>query len=263
VKIKSKKSLGQNFLIDRNIIKKIVETGNILSDSSVLEVGAGTGNLTEFILEKKPKKLFIIEKDEKLVEVLKERFDKQINIINKDILQISEHLISPDKLIVYGNLPYNISTQILSKWITNDNQDSWYKNYILMFQKEVADRILAKTNSKNYGRLSILSNWKLDVKKIFNISASCFMPKPKIESTLLKFTPKKNYFKLKNSKNLEIVTRVFFNQRRKKIKKPLNQLFKKTEFVVEKLKLNVELRPQNLSPNTFYEIAKEYESLRN
>tara|TARA_A100000164_G_C21727313_1_gene685839 strand:+ start:77 stop:868 length:792 start_codon:yes stop_codon:yes gene_type:complete len=263
VKIKSKKSLGQNFLIDRNIIKKIVETGNILSDSSVLEVGAGTGNLTEFILEKKPKKLFIIEKDEKLVEVLKERFDKQINIINKDILQISEHLISPDKLIVYGNLPYNISTQILSKWITNDNQDSWYKNYILMFQKEVADRILAKTNSKNYGRLSILSNWKLDVKKIFNISASCFMPKPKIESTLLKFTPKKNYFKLKNSKNLEIVTRVFFNQRRKKIKKPLNQLFKKTEFIIEKLKLNVELRPQNLSPNTFYEIAKEYESLRN
>ncbi len=263
MKIKSKKSLGQNFLIDRNIIKKIVETGNILSDSSVLEVGAGTGNLTEFILEKKPKKLFIIEKDEKLVEVLKERFDKQINIINKDILQISEHLISPDKLIVYGNLPYNISTQILSKWITNDNQDSWYKNYILMFQKEVADRILAKTNSKNYGRLSILSNWKLDVKKIFNISASCFMPKPKIESTLLKFTPKKNYFKLKNSKNLEIVTRVFFNQRRKKIKKPLNQLFKKTEFIIEKLKLNVELRPQNLSPNTFYEIAKEYESLRN
>ena len=163
MKIKSKKSLGQNFLIDKNIIKKIVETGNILSDSSVLEVGAGTGNLTEFILEKKPKKLFIIEKDEKLVEILKERFDKQINIINKDILQISEHLISPDKLIVYGNLPYNISTQILSKWITNDNQDSWYKNYILMFQKEVADRILAKTNSKNYGRLSILSNWKLDV----------------------------------------------------------------------------------------------------
>ena len=263
MKIKSKKSLGQNFLIDKNIIKKIVETGNILSDSSVLEVGAGTGNLTEFILEKKPKKLFIIEKDEKLVEILKERFDKQINIINKDILQISEHLISPEKLIVYGNLPYNISTQILSKWITNDNQDSWYKNYILMFQKEVADRILAKTNSKNYGRLSILSNWKLDVKKIFNISASCFTPKPKIESTLLKFTPKKNYFKLKNSKNLEIVTRVFFNQRRKKIKKPLNQLFKKTEFVVEKLKLNVELRPQNLSPNTFYEIAKEYESLRN
>ena len=132
-----------------------------------------------------------------------------------------------------------------------------------MFQKEVADRILAQTNSKNYGRLSILSNWKLNVKKILNINASCFVPKPKVESTLLKFTPKKNYLKLKDSKNLEIITRVFFNQRRKKIKKPLNQLFKKPDKIIEKLKLNIELRPQNLSLETYYELAKEYENLRN
>ena len=263
MKIKAKKSLGQNFLIDKNIIKKIVEVGNILPDSSVLEIGAGTGNLTEYILEKKPKKLFIIEKDERLVEKLKERFDKKIDIINKDVLKVSENLICSDRLIVYGNLPYNISTQILSKWITNDRQNNWYENYILMFQKEVADRILANTNSKNYGRLSILSNWKLDVKKILNINSSCFIPKPKVESTLLKFTPKKNYFKLKNSKNLETITRVFFNQRRKKIKNPLNQLFKKSDKVIEKLKLNLDLRPQNLSPETYYELAKEYENLRN
>jgi len=263
VKIKAKKSLGQNFLIDKNIIKKIVEVGNILPDSSVLEIGAGTGNLTEYILEKKPKKLFIIEKDERLVEKLKERFDKKIDIINKDVLKVSENLICSDRLIVYGNLPYNISTQILSKWITNDRQNNWYENYILMFQKEVADRILAHTNSKNYGRLSILSNWKLDVKKMLNINASCFVPKPKVESTLLKFAPKKNYFKLKNSKNLETITRVFFNQRRKKIKNPLNQLFKKSDKVIEKLKLNLDLRPQNLSPETYYELAKEYENLRN
>ena len=134
MKIKAKKSLGQNFLIDKNIIKKIVEVGNILPDSTVLEIGAGTGNLTEYILEKKPKKLFIIEKDEKLAEKLKERFDKKIDIINNDVLKVSENLISSDKLIVYGNLPYNISTQILSKWITNDHQNNWYKNYILMFQ---------------------------------------------------------------------------------------------------------------------------------
>jgi len=262
VKIKAKKSLGQNFLIDKNIIKKIVEAGNILPDSSILEIGAGTGNLTEYILEKKPKKIFIIEKDEKLAETLKKRFDKKIDIINKDVLKVSENLISRDRLIVYGNLPYNISTQILSKWITNDYQNNWYKNYILMFQKEVADRILAHTNSKNYGRLSILSNWKLDVKKIFNINASCFMPKPKVESTLLKFTPKKTYLKLKNSKNLEIITRIFFNQRRKKIKKPLKQLFKKSDIIIEKLKLDIELRPQNISPETYYKLAKEYESLR-
>ena len=261
MEIKAKKSLGQNFLVDRNVINKIVEAGNILPDSVILEVGAGTGNLTESILEKKPKKIFIIEKDEKLVEKLKERFDNKIVIIPKDVLKVSEDLISSSKLIVFGNLPYNISTQILSKWITNDNQKNWFENYILMFQKEVADRILAKTNSKNFGRLSILANWKLEVKKVLDISASCFIPRPRVESSLLKFTPKKKYPKFKKSKNLEIVTRIFFNQRRKKIKKPLKQLFKKPDEIAEKLNLNIELRPQNLSQEVYYKITKEYENL--
>ena len=263
MKIKAKKSLGQNFLVDRNVINKIVEAGNILPDSVILEVGAGTGNLTESILEKKPKKIFIIEKDEKLVERLKERFDNKIEIIPKDVLKVSEDLISKSKLIVFGNLPYNISTQILSKWITNDNQNNWFENYILMFQKEVADRILAKTNSKNFGRLSILANWKLEIKKVLDISASCFIPRPRVESSLLKFTPKKKYPKFKKSKNLEIVTRIFFNQRRKKIKKPLKQLFKKPDEIAEKLNLNIELRPQNLSQEVYYKITKEYENLVN
>ena len=263
MKIKAKKSLGQNFLVDRNVINKIVEAGNILPDSVILEVGAGTGNLTESILEKKPKKIFIIEKDEKLVEKLKERFDNKIVIIPKDVLKVSEDLISTSKLIVFGNLPYNISTQILSKWITNDNQNNWFENYILMFQKEVADRILAKTNSKNFGRLSILANWKLEVKKVLDISASCFIPRPRVESSLLKFTPKKKYPKFKKSKNLEIVTRIFFNQRRKKIKKPLKQLFKKPDEIAERLNLNIEPRPQNLSQEVYYKITKEYENLVN
>ncbi len=263
MEIKAKKSLGQNFLVDRNVINKIVEAGNILPDSVILEVGAGTGNLTESILEKKPKKIFIIEKDEKLVEKLKQRFDNKIVIIPKDVLKVSEDLISTSKLIVFGNLPYNISTQILSKWITNDNQKNWFENYILMFQKEVADRILAKTNSKNFGRLSILANWKLEVKKVLDISASCFIPRPRVESSLLKFTPKKKYPKFKKSKNLEIVTRIFFNQRRKKIKNPLKQLFKKPDEIAEKLNLNIELRPQNLSQEVYYKITKEYENLVN
>ena len=261
--IKPKKSLGQNFLIDKNIIKKIVEVGNIKNESTILEIGAGTGSLTEYILEKKPKKFFIIEKDKNLVDFLNNKFGKKIHTINDDVLNVTENLISTEKLIVFGNLPYNISTQILSKWITNLDQKNWYENYILMFQKEVANRILAATNSKEYGRLSILSNWKLDIKKILDINASCFMPKPKVTSTLLKFTPKKKFLKLKNPKNLEVVSRVFFNQRRKKIKNPLNQLFKKPDIIIEKLKLNINLRPQNLSPDTYYLIAEEYEKLGN
>ena len=262
MKIKAKKSLGQNFLIDKNVINKIVNVGNILPKSSILEIGAGTGNLTEHIFNKNPKKIFIIEKDERLVLKLKERFDDKIEIINKDVLKVKENLICQDKLIVYGNLPYNISTQILSKWIINDIKGVWYESFIFMFQKEVADRILAQTNSKNYGRLSILSNWKLFIKKVFNINSSCFNPKPNVQSTLLMFTPRKSYTKLENSKNLEIVTRIFFNQRRKKIKKPLNQLFKNPNNIIDKLKLNIDLRPQNLSPDIYYKIAKEYEKSR-
>ena len=109
-----------------------------------------------------------------------------------------------------GNLPYNISTQILAKWIKINNQNLWYKNLILMFQKEVANRIIAEVSSKNYSRISILSNWKLEIKKLFDISPNCFVPKPKVESTVLLFTPKKKFFKIKNSSSLETVTKIFF-----------------------------------------------------
>jgi len=262
VEIKAKKSLGQNFLIDKNIITKIVNVGNISNKNEVLEIGPGTGNLTEFILKKNPKKIFVIEKDINLVNLLREKFKNQIKIINEDVLNISENLISKKKLIVFGNLPYNISTQILSKWITTPLKKRWYENFVLMFQKEVADRILAKTNTKKYGRLAILANWNLDVKKITDISPSCFSPKPKVESTLLKFTPKKNFYKLKNPKSIEFITRIFFNQRRKKIKKPFNQIFVNSKFSLKKLNIDLNLRPQNLSPDTYYLIAREYENLR-
>ena len=262
MQIKAKKSLGQNFLIDKNIINKITDVANIQRNDNILEIGPGTGNLAESILNKKPKKIFVIEKDERLVKLLSKRFKNQITIINEDILKISEDLISNNKLIVFGNLPYNISTQILSKWIINAYNKKWYKSLILMFQKEVANRILAKTNSKNYGRLAILSNWKLDVKKIFDISPYCFYPKPKVESSLLKFTPKEKSFEIKDAKNLEMITRVFFNQRRKKIKNSFNQIFSDSKYFAEKLNLDLNLRPQNLSPSTYYLITKQYENLR-
>ena len=130
-----------------------------------------------------------------------------------------------------------------------------------MFQKEVADRIAAKFNEKNYGRLSILTAWRLDVKKIRDISPKSFYPVPKVESTILIMKPKNNFFKLKNPKNLEFITNVFFNQKRKMIKKPINFLFKNSETVVKKLKLDLKLRPQNLSPENYFEICREYENL--
>ena len=263
MKSKAKRSLGQNFLIDKNIIKSIVNVGDIKKNNVVVEIGPGTGNLTEYILKKNPKKTFVIEKDSNLVNLLNKKFNNKINILNEDILKFDLNNISKEKIIVFGNLPYNISTQILTQWITVHEKFKCYKKLILMFQKEVADRILAKTNSRNYGRLSIISNWRLNIKKEFNISPQCFFPKPKVDSTLLSFVPKKEFHYIKNPENLEKITRIFFNQRRKMIKNPLKQIFKNSEKVALNFKLNLNLRPQNLSPLTYFNITREYEKLTN
>ena len=259
--IAPKKSLGQNFLIDNKIIEKITNLVDIKNET-VFEVGPGTGNLTEFIIKKNPKKVIVIEKDVNLAEKLKKKFKKKIIIINDDILKINEYSLFNEKVIVYGNLPYNISTEILSKWIINLKNNFWFYNLILMFQKEVADRIIADVNTKNYGRLSILSNWKLDVKKIIDIKPDSFYPKPKVNSTLLFFSPKKQFHKINNPKNLEKITRIFFNHRRKMLKKPFNQLFNGNPEIKDKLKINLKLRPQNLDFETYYKLTCEYETLR-
>ena len=259
--IKAKKSLGQNFLIDKNILDKIVNATDI-SNKTVLEIGPGTGNLTTYILKKNPKKMFVIEKDNELSINLANKFNSKITIINDDVLKIDETKLFKEQVTVFGNLPYNISTEILSKWIINLKEKFWFECLVLMFQKEVADRIIAEFNTSNYGRLSIICNWKLNIKKICDISPGAFSPKPKIDSSLLYFFPKKNFIKINDPNNLEKVTRVFFNQRRKMLKKPFNQLFNGDQKVLDKLKIDLNLRPQNLDLDTYYKLAYEYENLR-
>jgi len=258
--IYAKKSLGQNFLTDRNILEKIVNV-TAIKNKIIFEVGPGTGNLTSFILKNKPKKVFVIEKDNDLAEKLNVNFGDQLTVINDDILNINENLLFDDKVIVFGNLPYNISTEILSKWIINLKDNFWFDHLILMFQKEVAERIISTFNKSTYGRLSILANWKLNVKKICDIKPESFSPRPKIDSSLLFFTPKKNFYKFKNPKNLEKVTRIFFSQRRKMLKKPFNQLFNGDKKIIDKLKIDLNLRPQNLDFDTYYQLTSEYEKL--
>ena len=253
--------MGQNFLIDSNVLEQIVDTVEI-TDKEILEIGPGSGNLTRFILKKKPKKFYAIEKDDELAQLLKCKFTDEITIINDDVLKISEDKISNEKLTVFGNLPYNISTEILSKWIVNINKKFWFESLVLMFQKEVAERIIAKSNTSKYGRLSILSSWKLNVKKIIDIKPQSFSPRPKIDSTLLLFTPRENFFELKDARNLEMLTRIFFSQRRKMLKKPFNQVFKNAKLVSEKFDIDLNLRPQNLEAEMYFKLVKEYEDLR-
>ena len=261
MKVSPKKSLGQNFLMDNEILNLIANLGEINPNDIILEVGPGTGNLTEKILKKKPKRIIVIEKDKNLSEFLKKKFDNNVEVVNNDILNYNLQSLYKKKIIIFGNLPYNISTQILISWIKINNLSNFCKKFILMFQKEVADRILAEFNSKNYGRISIISSWKMEIKKITDINPNCFYPRPKVKSSLLVFKPKDKYYKITNSKNLEHVTNIFFNQRRKMIKKPLKFLFKDYKKIAEELSLDLNLRPQNISNITYYKICSYYEKL--
>ena len=259
--IRAKKSLGQNFLIDQNIIDKIINTVRI-TDNEILEVGPGTGNLTKVILRKNPSKMYIVEKDTFLAESLKKIIDERVKVFNEDILNFDENSLSKNKIIVFGNLPYNISTEILSNWITNLKKNCWFSDLVLMFQKEVADRIIAQFNTSAYGRLSILANWRLKINKICDISPESFSPRPKIQSTLIHFTPKKKFADIKDPVNLEKITRIFFNHRRKMLKKPFNQIFNGNTQLIDKFNLDLNLRPQNLDFDTYYKLTIEYEKLR-
>jgi len=258
--ISPKKSLGQNFLIDKNIISKIVNS-TIIKNKNILEIGAGTGNLTEYILKNNPKEIIIIEKDKNLCEVLRKKFaeSSKVKIYNEDILDFDlEGNIKSDTTI-FGNLPYNISTKILINIIKFNKWPPKYDSLILMFQKEVAQRILAKENSSEYGRLSIISNYRLKIINSFDVTNNCFFPKPKVDSTVLIFKPfNKDNDKYENFEKLEYITKVIFSNKRKMINKALNKLFQNNSMISKKYDLNLKSRPSEISKKTFYKLADFY-----
>jgi len=262
MKVRPKKSLGQNFLTDKNIIKKITQSSQI-KNLNVVEIGSGTGNLTEEIIKNKPKSLLLIEKDFQLCEILKKKIKNKnnIKILNNDILKINFEKILKKDTVIFGNLPYNISTQILLKLIKISVWPPEYFKLILMFQKEVAERILAKYNTANYGRLSIVSNWRLKIIDHFDVSKNCFHPKPKVNSSVVIFEPKvNNSYIIKDIINLEKVTQIFFSNRRKMINKSFKKLFGNNQNINKIIKVDLTNRPSNLKPEDFYRMTEYYES---
>ena len=259
--IKPKKSLGQNFLIDKNILKKIIKHADI-HNNNVIEIGPGSGNLTSEIISQNPKNLILIEKDKNLFTKLKNELSnkKNITIINKDILDIDlEKLVKPETIII-GNLPYNISSQILASLIKFKKWPPNYKQLILMFQKEVAERINAKMGSIKYGRISLLTSSRLSTKNSFDVSPNCFYPKPKVNSSVLIMEPIiNNNFHVKNIENLEKISHKFFSKKRKKINKVFKELFKNPFEVSKKLQINLDLRPSQLSDIEYFKITKYFE----
>ena len=260
--IRPKKSLGQNFLIDNNILNKIINLAGI-NNNDVIEIGPGTGNLTKKIIEQNPKNLILIEKDYKLTNNLKNDLKKYKNckIFNEDILKFDlENKIKKNSIII-GNLPYNISSQILVKLIKFQKWLPKYRKLILMFQKEVAEKILGKYNTPHYGRLSILTAARLKITNCFNVSPNSFYPVPKVKSTVLVFEPiiNKN-FQVKNIENLEKISHIFFSRKRKMINKAFIKLFKKPFVVAEKINVKLNLRPNKLSENEYFKITEFFEN---
>ena len=256
--IKPKKSLGQNFLIDNNILNKIIKFSEI-KNSNVVEIGPGTGNLTKKIIEQKPKSLILIEKDKMLVSNLKNELKKynNFNLFNEDILKFDLEKNIKNNSIIVGNLPYNISSQILVKLIKFNKWLPKYKKLILMFQKEVADKISAKCNTAEYGRLAILRATRLKITSCFNVSSNSFYPVPKVKSTVLVLEPFNNKdFKIKNIDNLEKVTHIFFSRKRKMINKGFKLLFKNSRDVAKKMKINLSLRPNELKESEYFQITE-------
>jgi len=258
---KPKKSLGQNFLIDNNIIDKIIKLSDI-KDNNIVEIGPGSGNLTKKIITQNPKSLILVEKDQNLTNNLKNEFNfvKNLKIYNEDILKFQlEDKIKTDSIII-GNLPYNISSQILAKLIKFKVWLPKYKKLVLMFQKEVADKIVAKHKTSSFGRLAILTNSRLKVTECFNVSENCFYPIPKVKSTVLVFEPIINKdFVVQNVSSLEKITHIFFSKKRKMINKAFNTLFKKPHLVAKKNKIDLSLRPNQISEKQFYKITESYE----
>ena len=257
-----KKSLGQNLLIDKNIIKKIINQSEI-KNKFIVEIGPGTGNLTKTIIDRKPKSLLLIEKDNRLYKILKIKFRslKNCEIINDDILNYNFNS-NLKEAVIFGNLPYNISTQILAKFVKLNKWPPFFQKIIFMFQKEVGDRIIAKPNTKNYSRISVLTNFRFEIISSFKISQKCFFPTPKIESKIIVFKPKsKINIKIKKIENLEKITQIFFSGKRKMINKAFSKIFKNHKEVAESLNINLSKRPGELSFEEFYKITEKYEKV--
>ena len=252
--IKIHKSLGQNFIFDINLTDKIVNKSQPIL-SNVIEIGPGPGGLTRSILKKNPDVLFVIDKDtqaEIMLSDLKKIYRKKLQIIIADAINYPIWDLGNEPRQIIANLPYNVGTKMLISWLKHIEK---FEKLTLMFQKEVADRIVAPVGSPNYGRLSILTNWLTKSKKLFDIPGSAFIPPPKVMSTVIELIPLKNPIVDVSFNALEQITHMAFSQRRKMLKSSLKKI--NGEAILEDLNISSRLRPEELSINDFCRIAKK------
>ena len=230
--IRAKKSLGQNFLLDLNLTSKIARYAGDLKQSDVLEIGPGPGGLTRSLLNEGARQVVSIEKDKRCIAALEELqslFPSRFKLLQGDALSMNVTQYFTDPIKIIANLPYNIGTELLVRWLNSKNWPSFWQSMTLMFQKEVANRIVAHPGSKAYGRLSVMSQWRCNTKIAFNIPATAFTPPPKVESAVVHFEALNEPKFPAEVDKLEFVVSKAFNQRRKMLRGALKGHFKNVE----------------------------------
>ena len=257
-KIKTKKSFGQNFIYNKGILTKIVNKSKINEKINVLEIGPGPGGLTRAILKANVDQVFVIEKDKELLPILidlKNEFPNRLNIIFKDALKFDINSLGKHPFKIISNLPYNISNVLLMKWLTSDLYMSSCISLTLMFQKEVAERIVAKTGSSKRSRISLITELYTNPKLLFNVAAGSFIPKPKVSSTLVYFEIlKKPRYKI-NKDRFKIIIEAAFTQKRKMLRSSLKNIFPDIKYVLKEVGIEETQRPQSVDLKSFCKLS--------
>ena len=257
----AKKSLGQNFLLDLNLTAKIANCAGNVEGKNIIEIGPGPGGLTRALLETNADHVYALEKDDRCIAALQELakfFPDKFTLTSADALKVNIADVCPAPRIVIANLPYNIATPLLISWLKQMNE---FDSLTLMFQREVADRICAKTRTKAYGRISIISQWLCKVEKKFDLPPSAFTPPPKITSSVVHFIPLQDRKDNVKFEIMEKVTAAAFGQRRKMLRQSLKTLKTDTPALLEAANINPESRAEEIDIAGFIRLCEEYQKM--
>lgn len=251
----AKKNLGQNFLLNMDVIRRVARAAGDLTDATVIEIGPGPGGLTRALLEQKTKEVISIERDNRCLPILEELGNacpRRLRIINLDALKVNLQSLTPSSFKVVANLPYNIGTELLVRWLSDLTRIS---SFTLMFQKEVALRIVAKPGTKDYGRLAILCQYLLDCVKVFDLPPGAFTPAPKVTSSVVHLVPKLlNKEEILLVPYLSKVTHYAFGQRRKMLRSSLKPILDVQ--AIEACGISPNCRPEELPLTDFIKLAQ-------
>jgi len=259
--LSAKKSLGQNFLLDLNLTARIARAAEPLESYTAVEIGPGPGGLTRALLTLGARRVIAIERDERALAALQEiaaRYPGRLDIVSGDALEVDvRDALGPERARVVANLPYNIATALLVNWLTVEPWPPWYDMLVLMFQREVAERIVAKPGTKTYGRLAVLAGWRTEAKILFDVAPSAFVPPPKVTSSVVRLVPRGEPLAC-DSKALQKVTEAAFGQRRKMLRQSLKALGMDTAALLEAAGIDPTARAEEIPVEGFVTLARLY-----